>query len=185
MPRLARAQHRLNEYNRKMTDHEGGISLRPLTMDDAEAITALLGNDPEGIAKTARIPWPFTLADAREWLAKVVDDEGAWAIVRNGVFAGGIGLRISAGEAEVGYWIGKPFRGTGLATEALQLILSKARATGISRIQAFTFPDNAPSRRVLEKQGFVLVRECELDLPLRGGLRLTCVYALDLPTSPS
>ena len=63
----------------------------------------------------------------------------------------------SAPEAvlEIGYWIGKPYWGQGLSTEAAKAIIKEARETlGIKALMAGAFADNPSSLRVLEKLGF-------------------------------
>ena len=59
----------------------------------------------------------------------------------------------------------------GIGTEAVAVFLQKAMAKyGLRSIGAFTFADNMASRRVLEKNGFLLMEEFEED----G--RLSCYY---------
>ena len=57
-------------------------------------------------------------------------------------------------RAEVGYWIGKPFWGRGLATAALRLLLQFGFETlQLNRIEAGHFDYNPASGRVMEKAG--------------------------------
>ena len=56
---------------------------------------------------------------------------------------------------EIGYWIGRPFWGKGLMTEACAALLSEANeALGAEDRVAGAFTDNPGSARVLEKLGF-------------------------------
>jgi RimJ/RimL family protein N-acetyltransferase len=57
-------------------------------------------------------------------------------------------------EPEIAYEILPQFRGNGYATEAAGAVLKAAFATGRERIWATVGTWNAPSFRVLEKQGF-------------------------------
>jgi RimJ/RimL family protein N-acetyltransferase len=66
----------------------------------------------------------------------------------------GYALRHVPGLAEVGYWIVPERRGAGLATAAVELVVSRAFTAGIERLQATVEPWNVPSQRVLEKAGF-------------------------------
>lgn len=61
-----------------------------------------------------------------------------------------------AGEPEVGYWLGKPYWGKGIATAALQafLLLVTARP-----IYARAAKDHLASLRVLEKCGFTIISQ--------------------------
>ena len=81
-------------------------------------------------------------------------DEG-----RKEELVGGITLsnirRRAAQHANLGYWMGRDFAGQGLMTEAVGLVLPFAFNTlGLHRVHAAFLPDNAASRRVLEKNGF-------------------------------
>ena len=60
-------------------------------------------------------------------------------------------------SAEIGYWLGEPFWGRGIATSALVAVTSYAIETHrLTRIYAVPFAWNAASCRVLEKAGYVL-----------------------------
>ncbi|MFY9228802.1 MAG: GNAT family protein, partial [Bacteroidales bacterium] len=62
-------------------------------------------------------------------------------------------------SAEIGYWIGEPYWGMGIATKAVRLITEYGFNTlGLVRIYTGVFDFNKASQRVLEKAGFNL--EC-------------------------
>jgi ribosomal-protein-alanine N-acetyltransferase len=72
---------------------------------------------------------------------------------------GGITLsnirRRAAQFVNLGYWMGQDFAGRGYMTEAVGLVIPFCFETlGLHRIHAAFLPDNAASRRVLEKNGF-------------------------------
>ncbi|MDZ4800127.1 MAG: GNAT family N-acetyltransferase [Bryobacteraceae bacterium] len=152
------------------------VRIRPLHREDAPSITALLENDAEGISWTGRIPWPFTLADANVWLDLVLPAGNAFAIEVDGQFAGCAGFD----RGEVGYWVGLPFRGRGVASRALSQLLQRIHAADHRHARATVFPGNDASVRILEKHGFRLTGEEEHDLPKRGGLRKLLIFELDL-----
>ena len=123
-------------------------------------------NDPDIYARTLRIPFPYTEADADEWLALVARttlQQGRpvqWAI-RNAADAliGGCGFdRLQVGKshrAEVGYWLAKPWWGRGLMTAVVQRVCRHAfEEFGLAKVTAHVFPHNPASARVLEKCGF-------------------------------
>jgi ribosomal-protein-alanine N-acetyltransferase len=58
-------------------------------------------------------------------------------------------------EVEVGWTVAPERWGEGLATELGAAALEVAAELGLDDIVAFTLPRNAPSRRVMEKLGFV------------------------------
>lgn len=72
---------------------------------------------------------------------------------------GGITLsnvrRRAAQFVNLGYWMGQPYAGHGLMTEAVGAVVPFCfDALGLHRIHAAFMPHNTPSRRVLEKNGF-------------------------------
>jgi ribosomal-protein-alanine N-acetyltransferase len=75
------------------------------------------------------------------------------------VLVGGITLGdIIYGAAQkgtIGYWIGKPYAGQGLMTEAVDLVCNFAFDTlHLQRIEASCLPHNEPSKAVLRRMGF-------------------------------
>ncbi len=146
------------------------MKLRGASPEDASAVCRLLAGDTELALATASIPIPYTIEDARSFL-EIVDPSLTFAIEVKGELVGMIGMIVEGETVEVGYWIGRVFWGRGYATSALQLLMEEARKRKISRLAAEVFPDNARSKRVLEKNGFVLGGETERNLPMRGGLR--------------
>ena len=82
------------------------------------------------------------------------------AIEVDGVAAGGIAVTLLDDvyhrTAEVGYWLGEPFWGRGIMTDAVSAIVPVAfERFPIVRLQAGVFANNPASMRVLAKCGFV------------------------------
>jgi RimJ/RimL family protein N-acetyltransferase len=74
-----------------------------------------------------------------------------------GNFTGVISLKDinwESGVCEIGYLIAEEYQGKGVASEAVEKILEKAFAAGISKIKATTSVHNTPSYRVLQRNGF-------------------------------
>jgi len=103
------------------------------------------------------------------WLRTENGDEYRLAVVErsSGELAGSVALRF-VGHPEVGdvgYWIGRPYQGRGLGSEALTLTahlgFHHLRARALS---AWVFDGNERSRRMLERNGFVHVRSRWVDL---------------------
>lgn len=89
------------------------------------------------------------------------DDWGwyaTWLIVRkDGANIGNLSFKgiPEEGIVEIGYGIGEEYRGYGYATEALETMLEWAfDQPGVTCVAAEIAPENAASRRVLEKCGF-------------------------------
>lgn len=58
-------------------------------------------------------------------------------------------------EAEIGYWLGKPFWGHGLIPEAVMALLLRAfNELGLSTVWCGFYDGNTKSKRVCEKCGF-------------------------------
>ena len=109
-----------------------------------------------------RFPYPYTRRDARAFLAGATgagSDDTKLAIDVEGEAVGGIGVIIGADverfSAEVGYWLGEPFWGRGIATEALNMFSQDVfERLNLLRLFAVASAANAGSARVLEKAGY-------------------------------
>lgn len=109
-----------------------------------------------------RFPHPYSPANALAFLKIATRGEGSTnlAIDIGGEAVGGIGFvagsDVERYSAEIGYWLGEPFWGRGIATEALKLVTEDAfRRLNMLRLFALPFADNAASKRVLEKCGYL------------------------------
>ena len=145
----------------KQTIRTRRLVLRPLTPEDTSRI-AELGGDWNVASMTSRMPYPYTLNAARQWLDDQADGEYVRGIELDGALIGVCGY-MPAGDdaAEIGYWIGKDYWGAGYATEAAQAIVDHAFKAG--KFQALTcahFHDNPASARVIEKLGFEKLGPC-------------------------
>lgn len=138
------------------------LLLRPLTESDVDDVVAY-ANDEEMGAYIPNFPHPYDHDHAREFVEKSQKDREnreryEWAIVYESRVVGAIGLSFKPhGTGEIGYAIGKPQWGKGIASEALQAVVNYAFETeDLHRLQARTFPENAGSQKVLQKTGFRL-----------------------------
>ena len=62
---------------------------------------------------------------------------------------------IRADEAEIGYWIGRPYWGQGLIPEAVRCLLRRYfNDLGLTAVWCCYYDGNTKSRRVMEKCGF-------------------------------
>ena len=146
------------------------LVLRPLTLEDAPAFSNL-ASDYDIARMTGSIPHPFPLfsAEFKIMYLRRQKERGLaypYAITRNGrELMGVMDLFRSAPDAalEIGYWIGKPYWGQGLATEAAKAVIQEARDTlGVKALLAGAFVDNPASLRVLDKLGFQPTGEEEM-----------------------
>jgi RimJ/RimL family protein N-acetyltransferase len=134
------------------------LFLRPGWPEEWEELLTLL--DDEGVVRNlARAPWPYTAEDAKSFAARQPDRELPSFFVtlpgsEGARLIGCVGLGRDGDEAELGYWIGRPYWGQGYATEAARALLSLAKVLGHKRLVAAHFVDNPASGRVLRKLGF-------------------------------
>ena len=134
------------------------LRLRAPQREEALLIAAL-ANDRRIAENTARIPHPYTLADAERFLRYLEESETetAFAITRaDDVLIGICGLMMKPRKTpEIGYWLGVPYWGHGYATEAARAVIDYAfEDLGLERLEAGARVSNPASRRVLEKCGF-------------------------------
>jgi RimJ/RimL family protein N-acetyltransferase len=147
------------------TLHEGStpvleterLCLRAPRLEDAKQVAALV-NDRRIAENTARIPHPYAIADAREWIgaANKTDGEMSFVVTMAGEIVGACGYHRSRdGVPEIGYWLGVPFWGNGYATEMARALIDHAFGDrGHEMLVAGARISNPASRRVLEKCGF-------------------------------
>jgi ribosomal-protein-alanine N-acetyltransferase len=81
-------------------------------------------------------------------------------------------------SAQVGYWIGPEFARQGFMREALEAVVRHAfLAMDLSRIEAACLPENAASRRLLERAGFKYEGVAQSYLQINGRWRNHVLYA--------
>ncbi|WP_433501070.1 GNAT family N-acetyltransferase [Sphaerimonospora sp. CA-214678] len=160
---------------------DGVVRLTPLTAADADAWHTLT-NVPD-VVRHRVPPRPITWTEARErcryaghrWFAGQRADL-AIRDAETGALAGDIqlaGIIPPLGQAMVGYSLHPGFRGRGLVTRAVNLLVEWAFAnTSLGRIVAGTDPANTASHRVLERAGFTREHLAKGLLPGPDGTRV-------------
>jgi RimJ/RimL family protein N-acetyltransferase len=154
------------------------LLLRPLRTGDAEGIFVAF-NNWEVVSWLAAPPWPYTIEDTREFVAKRITfrsepTEALHVIQLANAVIGGIECtprsRLRPGAIPVlGYWLAEPFWGRGYMTEAARAFVESLFASGVGdRIRSGAFAGNPASLRVQEKLGFVRVGESSLFCTPRG-----------------
>lgn len=141
------------------------LLLRPFTEADIPHLVRLAGNY-EVARHTQNIPHPYTEADAQHWIAATQQHREqrtaysfALELRATKEFVGGIGLNLESrhNRAEAGYWLGQPYWGQGLATEALgALVRFGFEELALHKIYATHHAENLASGRVMVKNGMVL-----------------------------
>jgi len=153
------------------------LLLRPLKPEDAGPISLYAG-DIKVARMLSRIPHPYPPGAAAAFVERALSGEvniAAYAIeLLSADRAGMVGVielrdRGAAGERRLGYWLGAPAWGRGIATEAARAVLEEGFADpGLQIVTSDAFLDNVASRKVLEKCGFTFGDEFEQFCPARG-----------------
>jgi ribosomal-protein-alanine N-acetyltransferase len=139
------------------------LLLRPFARADAGVVTELAGAF-EIADTTISISHPYSLQVAIDWIAghRRARQRGLgfrFAIIQpdSARLVGCVELRDlnqEHAQAEMGFWIGKPFWGHGYASEAGSAVVRFGfEALGLNRIYAFHMARNAASGKVLQKLG--------------------------------
>lgn len=137
--------------------------IRKWKLSDADVLAPIIGN--KAVLDNLRdgIPYPYTVADAEEFISAILAAESdkvfAFAVEYEGRLAGSIGIyrcdNIHYRTAEVGYYIGEEFWDRGIASFAVRSACDYVfDNTDIIRLFAEPFAYNTASCRVLEKSGF-------------------------------
>ena len=141
------------------------LVLRAPSLQDAVYV-AELANDADVARMTSRVRHPYRLADAEAFLrAQAQADrrrEQVFLIEHPTLGPMGMAGVHKAGDVapELGYWLGRTFRGRGFATEAALAVVAWARDAWDRRaLVSGHFSDNPASGRVLEKVGFLYTGE--------------------------
>lgn len=128
------------------------VVLRPTVAEDLETLYAF-HSDPEGARMSVMTPrdHPTFMAD---WAGFITDPTVTLrSILADGVLAGSISCFDLDGLRSVGYFIGRQHWGRGIASRALQALISEVK---IRPLHARAARTNIGSITVLERAGFTL-----------------------------
>ena len=152
------------------------LLLRPLRRDDAQAIATKI-NSYEISKNLARVPFPYVLADAEEFLdwAFALDQRSAFRVITlKSAPRELIGLIsydwVDAKQhSELGYWLVQEHWGKGLMTEAARAMVNHAfDVTGLEQLSSCYFLENPASGKVLARAGFSETGSCKSASRSRG-----------------
>ncbi|MSO89905.1 MAG: N-acetyltransferase [Rhodospirillaceae bacterium] len=137
------------------------LVLRPFRLSDGPRIQALVG--VWNVAKMlGSVPHPYPNGHAEQWIARHDGLRAAgrgypFAVTQDGALIGSAGVdRRKDHVLELGYWIGMPYWGRGLASEAARAVVDFAFGwLAAPRVVAGFMDENAASARILAKIGFV------------------------------
>jgi len=118
----------------------------------------------------------------------------AWAIFEGDAFRGVVGVEgirrsfaaVRLDRAELGYWLGFPFHGRGLMTEAAGAAVGCGFARlGLHKVTVSAMTGNAASLRVIEKLGFTLVGRRRDDVLRDGAWHDQLAYEMLVTDEPA
>ena len=147
------------------------LILRPLNLFDAPDVRRLAA-DKDIASTTKDIEHPYEDGMAEKWIGSCLkqaksNELAHFAIIlaENKEFMGTVTLHMDFGlgststyseEAELSYWVGKPYWNNGYATEAAKAVMSHGfAAMSLNRIYAAHFSRNPASGHVLKNVGML------------------------------
>lgn len=148
------------------------LVLRPPADRDAEPISGLM-NNWNVVKDLSKAPYPYSLADAQSFLDRIREREASlgqvFAIALDDAFCGVISIAPEPRGDNLGYWLGEPYWGRGIMTEAGRAVVAEffrqpqneVLCSGIVR-------GNAASLAVQRKLGFKEVGESRIACVARG-----------------
>lgn len=139
------------------------VQIRPWKPEDAAPLAAICNNKKIWLNVRDTFPYPYTVANAVEWIAFTLSQKPIrnMAVIYNDNIAGSIGVMtkedVYRKSIEIGYFIGEPYWGKGIATTAVGLLVEYIKSNfDVIRMYAEVFSHNNASMKVLEKNGFHL-----------------------------
>lgn len=139
---------------------------------------ALLLNDPEATRYTT-LPRPYRSQDAEDFIhfarAANAAGESLYLVIAlkpepntpiGVISAEGAQSR---GASRLGFWLGRPYWGRGLMSEAASAFVDLVfKITSLERIVSAATPGNTASLRLQERLGFIQTGRAEIDQPATG-----------------
>lgn len=149
---------------------DGSVRVRPLRLRDGPAWTESRqanvewlreweASPPDGAPNVATSMATFIVMNRRLRSAARSGHAMPFVVEVDGAFAGQLNVsgitRGSLHSASLGYWIDRRFAGRGVMPTAVALVTDHCfEAAGLHRVEVNIRPENAASRRVVEKLGF-------------------------------
>jgi mycothiol synthase len=131
-----------------------GFSVRPPTLEDVEAATAVIEADERHLRGEAQ----WSAADMRDWWSQLDLERNAWLVEDEGRVVA-IGSLMQRGDKLDGWMTVDPgFCGRGISTALIELAEARGLELGGPTIKLGTFAENTAGRTLLEGRGYRDVR---------------------------
>ena len=134
----------------------GPVSVRPATLDDVDALVAMLV-EVAGEGRWIGTEAPVDTERRRRRMAEDVEGDDAIVLVAEagGTPVGQLGLRLDPyGVADLGMAVAAGWRGHGVGTALLAEAVERARKAGAHKIALQVWPHNAAALALYERFGF-------------------------------
>ncbi len=149
------------------------LTLRPITMDDADAIVRAM-NNWDVVQWLTAPPFPYAPADAAYFINEIAPITTNWAIDAGDGLIGVIGV-----IPDLGYWLDAEFHGQHVMSEAAQAVVAWYFSQSEAPLVSCHYPENYASRAILLKLGFtdtgttVQIQNCTQDSIVTQRMSLT------------
>ncbi len=160
-------------------------AVRSFRETDAAELARHADNRKVWLQLRDRFPHPYSVDNARQFIAfaRGGDPETAFAITVADRPVGSIGVElrddVERCSAEIGYWLGEPYWGRGIATRVLVGFTRFAFAAyEVERLYALPLAANGASCRVLEKAGYELEGRLRRSAVKDGKVQDQMLYAI-------
>lgn len=137
------------------------VHLRRLELSDCRQLASMADNKKVWDGLRDYFPHPYNEEDARAFIQLTHQEspQQNFAIEYEGIVCGVMGVIIQSDvyqkTGEIGYWLGEPYWGMGIATIAVNLISNYGlKDLNLVRVFASVFSSNPASMAVLEKNDF-------------------------------
>lgn len=160
------------------------VELKKWSKEDQETLITIC-NTIDRSFLSGRIPNPYTTESANWWLNMIQKSEGKNGIFRKVIaddkIVGTISVEqkddVYRKDAEIGYYVLPEAYSKGITTEAARQICEIAFETlEIIRITGLVYEPNIASRKVLEKNGFVLEGIMKQAVTKENNIYNLCIY---------
>lgn len=140
------------------------VELREWTLEDKEALIEMC-NTVDRRYLSDRLPNPYTNESADWWLNMIKENDGKKGVFRKIVvddkIAGAVSVEqkedVCRKDAEIGYYLLQEEYSKGIMTESVRQICEIAfKKLDIIRITGLVYEPNIASKKVLERNGFIL-----------------------------
>lgn len=165
--------------------HNSILTLRDVEKGDLEDLARLANNRDIWINLRDVFPYPYSLKDAEDWFNHVQASPHLLCLTilvdSQVVGVGSLEFKpdVYKRTAELGYWLGEPAWGKGIATAAVKQITDFAfQHYDLARLEAKVFGWNPASKRVLEKCGYKLEGTLRNNIYKDGRLTDEFIYSI-------